>query len=130
MSGREKNQRRAVAAVSAFALAIVAAWLLLPHTAAAQTVREPTFEQRLAFGLQARLPSEKKFIAAVVDTVNRGKLPKSLVDRTFFWARERSPKQGGKFSRRPIIYFHPALTIQAQRLRIAIRQDSPPPSTP
>lgn len=96
------------------------------QTASRGGVRTPTLEERLTLGLRARRPSEKAFIEAVVDTVNRGKLPLRLVDRTFFWARGRAPKQGGKYYRRPIIYFQPALRIQADRLRIKIRKNAPP----
>lgn len=80
-------------------------------------------------GLQVRRRSERRFIEAVVDTVNRGELSLRLVDRTFFWARSRAPKQAGKYYRRPIIYFQPALRIQAERLRIDIRRDAPPPQS-
>ncbi len=85
--------------------------------------KELTYQDRLVFGLQARRPSEKEFIAAVVDTVNRGELPRKLVDRTFFWARQRSVQQGGRKPHRPIIYFQPSLTIQAEKLGIRIHKN-------
>ncbi|TWT74679.1 hypothetical protein Pla123a_35030 [Posidoniimonas polymericola] len=91
--------------------------------AAQQGGKEPTFRERLVLGLQARRPSEVEFIDAVVDTVERGRLPRKLVDRTYFWARERSPVRNGKKSHRPIIYFQPALTIQAEKLGITIARD-------
>ena len=128
MSARCRPSLRAAAAAFGIAAALaVCALLLLPAAVDAQAgaSRTVSLKQRLTFGLQARRPSEKQFIDAVVDTVERGRLPVRLVDRTFFWARERAPKQAGKFARRPIIYFQPALTIQATRLRIDIRQDAP-----
>jgi hypothetical protein len=91
----------------------------------AQTaVKRPPLRERLTFGLQARLDFEVAFIDAVVDTVNRGELPESLVDRTFFWARKRGGEQPGlSRHRRPIIYFRPALLAQATKLDIEIMPD-------
>lgn len=88
-----------------------------------QTPSKPTLEERLLAGLQARRPSEISFVEAVVDTVHRGKLPEKLVDRTYFWARSRSVRQGGRKARRPIVYFQPALTIQAEKLGIRIKKN-------
>ncbi|MEM1303331.1 MAG: hypothetical protein AAGG46_00455 [Planctomycetota bacterium] len=86
----------------------------------AQTAKTPTLRERLIFGLLARLPSELAFVDAVVEGVETGTVPAQLVDRTFFWARSKSPQRGGKFTRRPIIYFQPALEIQLDRLGIDI----------
>lgn len=91
--------------------------------AAQQGGKEPTYRERLVFGLQARRPSEVEFVDAVVDTVERGQLPRKLVDRTYFWARERSPVRNGRKAHRPIIYFQPALTKQAEKLGITIARD-------
>ena len=92
----------------------------------AQTIgnREPTFEERLIAGLQVRRPSEFAFINAVVDTVDRGELPQKLVDRFFFWARGKAPRVRG--GHRPIVFFQPALTIQAEKLGIEIAADPTP----
>lgn len=90
--------------------------------ARAQSSDEPTLEERLTFGLQARRPSEIKYIQAVVATVNRGELPVKLVDRAYFWARERSEKHGGRKSQRPVIYFQPALSKMAEKLGIEIHR--------
>lgn len=92
--------------------------------------REPTFRQRLVAGLQVRRPSEFAFIDAVVDSVERGDLPERLVDRFFFWARNRSDRNlsfAGR-PRRPIIDFQAALTFQAKKLKIVIKAD-PLPTT-
>lgn len=104
-----------------------------PAPARAGQARQLTLEDRLVIGLQARRPSEIAFIEAVVDTVNRGDLPVRLVDRTFFWARARSPRShrgglNGRTSHRAIIYFQAALTIQAERLKIDLRRTPPPPT--
>ncbi|MEN1680934.1 MAG: hypothetical protein AAGJ46_15200 [Planctomycetota bacterium] len=100
-----------------------AALVLGGIVATAHAATEADLADRLKFGLQARRPQELAFVSAVVDTVNRGELPIRLVDRTFFWARDRAPKRGGKFLRRPIIYFTPALQIQADELGIEIRRN-------
>lgn len=105
--------------------ALLAAVLALgPGDAAAQTTdTEPTLRERLVFGLQVRRPSEFAFIDAVVDTVERGDLPERLVDRFFFYARQRT--QNRSRTRRPIIDFQFALSTAAERLRIEIRADAP-----
>lgn len=91
-----------------------------------QTVdnRQPTLRERLVTGLQVRRPSEFAFIDAVVDTVDRGEMPERLVDRFLFWARKKAPH--ARDAHRPIVYFQPALTIQASKLKIAIRPTPPP----
>lgn len=99
--------------------------LILGTVFAQQTRLQPTLEQRLIFGLEARRPSELAFVQAVVDSVRRGDLPLSLVNRTFFWARERTPPRSRRRPHRPIVYFEPALTRMAARLRIEIRAERP-----
>lgn len=116
------------AILAALALAAFAGGLL-QTVEGQQARRQPTLEERLIYGLEARRPSELDFIDAVVDTVHRGELPRTLVDRTFFWARQRTPDRSYRKRHRPIIYFQPALRIQAQRLRIDIRENRPPGSS-
>lgn len=107
-----------------FAVAVVLVAMSFSSPAAAQGgSRSATLQERLTFGLQARRPQEIAFVEAVVDTVERGRLPLRLVDRTFFWAREKSAGRDGQLQRRPIIYFQPALQIQAKRLGITIRRN-------
>ncbi|MGL4513292.1 MAG: hypothetical protein ACRCT8_09405 [Lacipirellulaceae bacterium] len=109
---------------------IAAATLLLgalaTSTAFAQTAasREPTLRERLVAGLQVRRPSEFEFIDAVVDSVERGDLPQRLVDRFFFWARNRPPRSVG--STRPIIYFQAGLTEIAKQQDITIEANPGP----
>ncbi len=106
--------------------------LLEVSTAWSQTIgqREPTLRQRLVVGLQVRRPSEFAFIDAVVDTVDRGDLPERLVNRFFFWARNRPDSRSGRARRprRAIIDFQAGLTVQAKKLRIEILADPPPTS--
>ena len=113
-----RHQRCFCALVVAAALAT--AW---PVVAVGQTIdrREATLEERLTAGLQARRPSEREFIDAVVDTVDRGELPEGLVDRFFQWSRLRAAKRGG--GHRAIIYFEAGLRRQADKLRIRIEAD-------
>ncbi|MEN0110052.1 MAG: hypothetical protein AAF805_04965 [Planctomycetota bacterium] len=100
------------------AATLLAAVLLAPVSANAQTSQEPTLRDRLVAGLQVRRPSEFAFIDSVVDTVDRGELPERLVDRFFFWSRNRVYRSSRV--RRAIIYFQPGLERQARRLGIAI----------
>ena len=105
------------------ALLFVAAMVLsttMGRLGSAQVVATPTLQERLVFGLQARLTSEFAFIDAVVAAVEQGQIPQSLVDSTFFWARRRTPQRRGRFARRPMIYFQPALEIQLDLLDIDI----------
>lgn len=68
--------------------------------------------QKLGDQLKARLyatrDDEKAYIDAVVKLVDQGKLPRSLVQSTFQWARFKKP--------RPIIYFFKALEIRAEKM--------------
>ena len=84
-------------------------------------VQEATLEQRLKAGLKARTKAEFAFLDLVVDRVEEGVLPQLLVDRVFFWARRkaRSKKIGSK-TRRPMVYFQPALVILAARMKIPL----------
>lgn len=103
-------------------LAVLACGALVPGAIAQNSgQRTPTLRQRLNAGLQARRPSEIAFVEAVADTVRRGDLREDLVDRVFFWARTRP--QGRHATRRPIIYFQPALQRIAEKGRVTIQSD-------
>lgn len=67
---------------------------------------------QLEKGLLARRDVEFKYIGRVVAAVESGKLPRSVVDSTFLYARRR-PFQ--KFQ-----YFERALEIRAKKLGITI----------
>jgi hypothetical protein len=75
---------------------------------------------RLVVGLQARLKSEVAFVELVAAKVRTGKLPQHVVDETFFWARDRASISRNGNSRRPIIFFRPAMTARAKRLRVEL----------
>ena len=76
------------------------------------TQSTPTFKETLEKGLKARRPEEFAFIAMVVTKVDKGVLPRALVESTFLWAR-------GKGSL-AFEYFRKGLTVRAQKMGIAL----------
>jgi hypothetical protein len=72
----------------------------------------PTLKQQLQAGLLARTPDEQAFVSEVVDLVNSGELPLSLVQSTFLWARRHKPY--------PMQYFERGLRVRANELGIAL----------
>jgi len=70
-------------------------------------------KRTLDYGLKARLPSEFAFIRLVVERVEEKKLPRSLVLRTFTWARRQSDKM-------PFPYFQFALRSQAKKIGVEL----------
>jgi hypothetical protein len=92
-----------------------------PDLKPATATRPISFRDRLVTGLKARLKSEVRFVDRVVDEVNAGRLPKRLVDQTFFWSRNAAlrRKYGGRVQR-PIIYFRPAMIRQAEHLDVTL----------
>ena len=62
---------------------------------------------QLITGLRPRLPSEFRYIDDVVDQVEIGALPETLVRSTFGYARKKRPY--------PIQYFDRALRIRAKQ---------------
>jgi hypothetical protein len=84
-------------------------------------VRRPiSLRDRLVVGLQARLKSEVAFVELVVARVQMGDLPQRVVDETFFWARARGATLRNGRTRRPIIYFKPAMEARAKRLGVEL----------
>ena len=84
----------------------------------AKPQRPVSLRDRLIVGLQARLKSEVAFVDLVVLRVRLGQLPQRVVDETFFWARDRASVPRSGRTRRPIIYFQPAMVARAKRLRV------------
>jgi hypothetical protein len=66
-------------------------------------------KSQLEKALKARLPSDYTFIATVVRQVERGRLPRKLVDQTLGYARAKSQQN-------PFIYFQFALRKQAEMI--------------
>ncbi|MCR9117000.1 MAG: hypothetical protein NXI22_08665 [bacterium] len=58
--------------------------------------------------LYARRDEEIAYIDAVTKMVDEGKLPRSLVQSTYLWARYKKP--------RPFIYFQRALQLRAEKM--------------
>lgn len=73
---------------------------------------EPSLEDVLTKGLRARRPAEFKFVSNVCDSVQRGEIPRSLVQRTFLWARRKN--------KHPFQYFERAMQIQAEKLGVVL----------
>lgn len=71
-----------------------------------------TLREQLEFGLLARTPDERAFVAKVVALVNDGTLPQSLVQSTFLWARYKRPY--------PMPFFRQALILRAQSIGIRL----------
>ena len=122
--------RRRAAIVLLLAAAIFTLAVVVRQARAAQTQRVVvapgraqqivSLRDRLVVGLQARLDSEVAFVELVVLQVRLGKLPQRIVDQTFFWARDRASISRNGNSRRPIIFFQPAMTARAKRLRVEL----------
>ena len=68
---------------------------------------------QLKNGLRVRRPGDLAFIDKVVEQVEQGRLPISLVKSTFQWART-------KMTRYPFPYFAKALRIRAGKLGIKL----------
>jgi hypothetical protein len=62
--------------------------------------------------LRARRPEEFEFIDNVVDMVEQGHLPRSVVESTFQWARKKP--------RRPFQYFERAMRIRAKEFGVEL----------
>ncbi|MDZ4821031.1 MAG: hypothetical protein SGJ20_18855 [Planctomycetota bacterium] len=70
------------------------------------------FRKVLNAGLQSRLPSEFAFVDLVVQKVEAGTLPRSLVESTFFWARRHPPY--------PFPYFRTGLKLRAKKIGVVL----------
>ena len=79
-----------------------------------------SLRDRLVVGLQARLKTEVAFVEEVAFRVRIGQIPQRIVDQTFFWARDRASIVRAGRTRRPIIYFQPAMIARARLLGITL----------
>ncbi len=80
--------------------------------------RQLSLADQLRVGLKVKTKGDKGFIAAVVQAVEEGRLPRSLVDSTFLWARKRAKRKSNTRELRPIVYFQPALVLRAKKLSL------------
>lgn len=84
---------------------------LLFSAATAAGIRRPRVTldaQTMKAALRTETPEEQGYIDEVLQRVRQGQLPRSLVEATFLWARQ---KPEHRFQ-----YFQRALRIQAARL--------------
>lgn len=77
-----------------------------------------TFRDMMIVGLRARLESEIAFVDGVVLAVEEGRLPRQLVDQTYFWARQRSARSRDARLYRPITYFQIAMRLRAEKFGV------------
>lgn len=82
--------------------------------------RQVSLYDQLRVGLKAYTKADLAFIELVVQKVDEGKLPRKMVDATFLWARNRYKAKPTAHERRPIVYFQPALTIQAKKIGVLL----------
>jgi hypothetical protein len=88
--------------------------------APAKVQRPISLRDRLVVGLQARLKTEVAFVELVALRVRTGELPQRIVDETFFWSRARAGTFRNGRTRRPIIYFQPAMAARAKKLGVEL----------
>lgn len=79
-----------------------------------------SLSDQLRVGLRAVTKADFAFINKVVGLVEAGKLPRSLVDSTFFWSRKRAAQRGPRRALRPMVFFRPGLTLRAKAIGIEI----------
>jgi hypothetical protein len=88
--------------------------------APAKVQRPISLRDRLVVGLKARLKTEVAFVERVALRVRTGELPQRIVDETFFWSRARAGTFRNGRTRRPIIYFQPAMAARAKKLGVEL----------
>lgn len=86
--------------------------------AAVNSGRQVSLKEQLTYGLKARTKADNRFIELVVAKVESGELPRSLVDSTFLWARERAAQRRDSDTIRPMVYFRPGLVARAKKMRL------------
>lgn len=82
--------------------------------------RKISLRDQLTSGLRATTKSDLAFIDRVVLLVEEGRLPRRMVDGTFFWARDRAARRSYTRRLRPMVYFQPALAARAHRIGLTL----------
>jgi hypothetical protein len=90
--------------------AVVASAIADPPSSTPIAPGGPDLKTTLEKGLRARRPVEFAFIASVVQMVDDGTLPQSIVQTSFLWARKKRPY--------PFPYFRQSLRVQAQAMGV------------
>jgi hypothetical protein len=73
------------------------------------------YNKQLQAVVKTRLLEEKEFVAAVVLLIQKGKVPKNLVDSSWLWVRSNRP-----VSNSPFVYFERVLRLRADKANIPI----------
>ncbi len=89
---------------------VFALLLLSVHTGRAATTNLDAATIKAA--LRTATPEEKGFVEKAVRLMNKGKLPRPLVENTFDWARRKNEHR--------FEYFKQALSIQAAKLGLSL----------
>ena len=105
-----------------FVLCLFAGPIDSARTVEAQTFAPETFtaarfakyEQQLNAILLTRRDEERKFIEAIVQNVQAGKLPSRFIQTSFKWVQQKRPRTNF-----PFIYFEKVLRLQATKAGIA-----------
>jgi len=118
---------RILTAVTLVAVSLGSAAALAQQSAVtpASPGRKITLEEQLKAGLKATTKCDADFLDIVVDLVQKGKLPRRMVDTTFIWARDRSARKPRHRQPRPMIYFKPALVLRAKRIGVLLPAKCP-----
>jgi len=74
----------------------------------------------LRVGLKAKTKADFEYITEVVELVDKGKLPRDMVESSFLYARYRYRTHPGSFKLRPMVYFQPSLTARAKKIGVIL----------
>ncbi len=108
MLNRRTWIRRAAGGIAAFVLAAIVA-----EPQHAQAATRKLDANTLKVALRVGRPQDKKFIDRVVAMMSAGTLPRSIVEKSFVWARK---KKKHKFE-----YFKRSLILLAARKGIVVK---------
>lgn len=82
--------------------------------------RQVSLHDMLRVGLKAKTEADFEYIAEVVKLVDEGKLPRSMVDSSFLYARYRYRTHPTSHRLRPMVYFQPSLTARAKKIGVIL----------
>ena len=103
---------RIVLLLAAIGLPIGVAVTLTAADGTSGTSGIPTLKDVLEKGLKARRPEEFAFVATVIGKVDKGELPREIVQSTFLWARQQP--------HHPFQYFEQGLRERAKKIGVTI----------
>jgi hypothetical protein len=82
--------------------------------------RQVSLYDMLRVGLKAKTKADFEYIAEVVELVEKGKLPREMVESSFLYARYRYRTHPSSFRLRPMVYFQPSLSARAKKIGVII----------